>query len=141
MHPTQASAKQNSLFDLVRSFDHLLGTSTNQFDTTPEFVANIFSSILYQVRRAEQIPVRKVTISLPQQEVTPQVPQARSRSPQPSKKQLLPRKPKQQKKADKAAEAQLYAQHVQKWQNPNHIEPPPSYSICRSQPTTAALLL
>jgi hypothetical protein len=141
MHPTPVSAKQHSLFDLVRSFDHLLGTSTNQFDTTPEFVSNIFSSILYQVRRAEQIPIRQVTISLPQQETKPLGTKQKPTSPPPTKKQPLPRKPKQQKKADKAAQAQLYAQHVQKWQNPNHIEPPPSYSICRSQPTTAALLL
>jgi hypothetical protein len=141
MHHTPASAKQHSLFDLVRSFDHLLGTSVNQFDTTPEFVANIFSSILYQVRRAEQIPVRQVTISLPQQEVKPQATKQKLNSPQPTKKQPLPRKPKHPKKTDKAEEAQLYAQHVQKWQNPNHIEPPPSYSICRNQPTTAAPLL
>jgi hypothetical protein len=141
MHPTPASTKHHSLFDLVRSFDHLLGTSVNQFDTTPEFVANIFSSILYQVRRAEQTPVRQVTISLPQQEITPQVSKGKTKSPPPTKKQPLPRKPKHQKAADKAAQAQLYAQHVQKWQNPNHIEPPPSYSICRNQPTTAAPLL
>ena len=136
MHHTPASAEQNSLFNLVKSFDRLLGTSTNQFDSTPEFVANIFSSILYQVRRAEQTPLRHVTISLPT--ATPEPPKLRPKSPPPAVKQKPPCKQKQQKQADKATEAQIYAQHVQRWQNPNHIEPPPSYSICRSPQMTVA---
>ena len=134
----------DSLFDLVRAFDRILGSNDNQSETPTEFVSNIFSSILTQTRR----PVLQV--SKPKKvrfEEKEQESKSENKDPQPSVRSKLPRKPKQPKqprqpkqpKAKKQSKEEtdaIYAQHLKKWQDLRHLEQPPPYATCRNQPRT-----
>ena len=128
----------DSLFDLVRDFDRLLGSNNSQFTTPPEFVSNIFSTILNQTRRST------LQTSKPHKVQFADKIDAKEeifKPPQPSVRSKLPRKPKQPKpkKQSKEETNAIYAQHIKKWQDLRHIEQPPPYTTCRSQPTTVDL--
>ena len=131
----------DSLFDLVRAFDRILGSNDNQSETPTEFVSNIFSSILTQTRRPtlQVSKPKKVRFEEKEQESKVEI-----TLPQPSVRSKLPRKPKQPKppKAKKQSKEEtdaIYAQHIKKWQDLRHLEQPPPYATCRTQPPTAAL--
>ena len=129
-----------SLFDLVKAFDTQLGSSSSQFDSSPTFVANIFTSVLYQVRREEQLQqeLRQARVTLPQEE--PEVTKQRLKSPPPAAKQKPPRKPKQPKKQPQPlVKTVTTSQQVQQWSNLLLTDLPPSYSICRNQSAANAL--
>ena len=130
-----------SLFDLVKAFDTLLGSSTNQFDSSPTFVANIFTSVLYQVRREEQLrtELRTQRVILPQEE--PQVLKQKLKSPPPATKNPQPRKQKQPKNQPKiqAQTGQPDQTSTKQWSNLLLADLPPSYSICRNQTAVNAL--
>lgn len=134
----------DSLFDLVRAFDRTLGSNDNQSEAPTEFVSNIFSSILTQTRRPglQVSKPKKVRFEEKEQES-----KAENKDPQPSVRSKLPRKPKQPKqpkqptakKQSKAEIDAIYDQHLKKWQDLRHLEQPPPYTTCRTQPPTAAL--
>ena len=129
-----------SLFDLVKAFDTQLGSSSSQFDSSPTFVANIFTSILYQVRREEQLQqeLRQTRVTLPQEQ--PVVPKQRLKNPPPATKQKLPRKGKQPKKQPQPLGQIVTTSHqVHQWSNLLSTDLPPSYSICRNQSAANAL--
>ena len=128
----------DSLFDLVRDFDRLLGSNDSQFTTPPEFVLNIFSHILNQTRRSTLQPSKPHKVHFAEKEDTKE---EITKPQQQSVRSKLPRKPKQPKPKKQSKEEinAIYAQHTKKWQDLRQIEQPPPYTTCRSQPTTVDL--
>ena len=128
----------DSLFDLVRNFDRLLGSNDSQYTTPPEFVASIFSNILNQTRRSALQTSKPHKVQFAEKEDTkvevfkPQQPSVRNKLPR------TPKQPKPKKQSKEETNA-IYAQHIKKWQDLRHIEQPPPYTTCRSQPTTVDL--